>query len=130
MWMDFGCGTSFLPETPEARQDFFCGSPRVLVNLETVEKLYFIFFAEPRRCSGRRVACEDIEGLQPTRLPLQVERISGLSHTSEIRGPSLFGNNAVTILLTQNGGSCGERARADPRFGAALDAIPESFYRR
>jgi hypothetical protein len=72
MWMHFGCGTSFLPETLEARQDFFCGSPRVLVNLETVEKLYFIFFAEPRRCSGRRVACEDIEGLQPTRLPLRL----------------------------------------------------------
>src|SRR6266542_2908951 len=43
---------------------------------------FFFFLSEPRRCSGRRVACEDIEGLQPTRLPLQVTRMTWIIETS------------------------------------------------
>jgi hypothetical protein len=49
MWMEFECGTSFLPETPEARQDFFpLVSLKGLSDTRTNDKLFFVFFAEPR----------------------------------------------------------------------------------
>jgi hypothetical protein len=45
MWMEFECGTSFLPETPEARQDFFpLVSLKGLSDTRTNDKLFFVFF--------------------------------------------------------------------------------------
>src|SRR6266496_552685 len=93
MWIEFECGCRLYLKS-QGRVNTFFGSPG-LFDAWMNGKLFFLFFcSEPRRCSGRRVACEDIEGLQPTRLPLQVTRMTWIIETS-VSPP--FGNNAVTI---------------------------------